>query len=210
MIEKDLLRLVGEGKRDLVLTVIWMLLGLLGNIATTAGICCLVATVIRSSSPHLGAPGFVLPLLLAGAGIALRYFAACRAGDRKDALGRKVKKQLRERVYDKILRLGAHAENGIGMAGLTQMALEGIEQLDLYYSSYIPQFFYAMLSPLILFLVTVWIDWRVALTLLFCVPLIPLSIIAVSKYAKRILQSIGGSTPRWGTAFSTACRDWWS
>lgn len=52
------------------------------------------------------------------------------------------------------------------MAGLTQLATEGIEQLDLYYSSYLPQFFYAMLSPLLLFGICVFINWRVAAVLL--------------------------------------------
>ena len=44
------------------------------------------------------------------------------------------------------------------------------------YSSHLPQFFYAMLAPLLLFAITVGISWRVALVLLCCVPLIPLSI----------------------------------
>ena len=64
----------------------------------------------------------------------------------------------------------------MSMAGLTQIALEGVEQLDLYYSSHLPQFFYTMLAPLLLFAITVGISWRVALVLLCCVPLIPLSI----------------------------------
>ena len=112
-----------------------------------------------------------------------------------------LKSGLREQVYGKILRLGVHAAEEVGMAGLTQMALEGIEQLDLYYSSYIPQFFYAMVAPVILFLITVWIDWRVALVLLCCAPLIPLSIIAVSRYAKRIFSKYWGKYTSMGDGF---------
>lgn len=74
----------------------------------------------------------------------------------------------------------------MSMAGLTQVSMEGIEQLDLYFSNYIPQFFYAMLAPVILFIVTVRLDAKVAIVLLCCVPLIPVSIIAVSKWAKKI------------------------
>ena len=69
-------------------------------------------------------------------------------GDLKDTLGRKAKKDLRERVYNKIVKLGVRSTDGMSMAGLTQVSMEGVEQLDLYYSSYIPQFFYAMLAPL--------------------------------------------------------------
>ena len=79
--------------------------------------------------------------------------------------------------------------------------MEGVEQLDLYYSSYIPQFFYAMLAPFILFGITVWIEWRVAVVLLCCVPLIPVSIIAVSKYAKKIFAKYWGKYTSMGDSF---------
>ena len=201
MIEKSLLDLLGKEKRGLAVTVAWMVFGLLCNLAITAGICCMIGIMVQILA-HGGQPFAFIPFfLLALAGILLRYLASCKVGDQKDALGRTVKKRLREQVYSKILRLGVHAAEEVGMAGLTQMALEGIEQLDLYYSSYIPQFFYAMVAPVILFLITVWIDWRVALVLLCCVPLIPLSIIAVSRYAKRIFSKYWGKYTSMGDGF---------
>lgn len=112
--------------------------------------------------------------------MAVRYATTRIVGDLKDTLGLSVKKNLRECVYEcvynKIVRLGVRSTDDMSMAGLTQIALEGVEQLDLYYSSYLPQFFYAMLAPLLLFAITVGISWRVALVLLCCVPFIPLSI----------------------------------
>lgn len=108
--------------------------------------------------------------------MAVRYATTRIVGDLKDILDLSVKKNLRECVYNKIVRLGVRSTDDMNMAGLTQIALEGVEQLDLYYSSHLPQFFYAMLAPLLLFAITVGISWRVALVLLCCVPLIPLSI----------------------------------
>ena len=89
----------------------------------------------------------------------------------------------------------------MSMAGLTQLSMEGVEQLDLYYSAYIPQFFYAMIAPIILFIVTVRINWAVALVLLACVPLIPMSIIAVSRYAKKIFAKYWGQYTSMGDSF---------
>ena len=108
--------------------------------------------------------------------MAVRYATTRIVGDLKDILDLSVKKNLRECVYNKIVRLGVRSTDDMNMAGLTQIALEGVEQLDLYYSSHLPQFFYAMLAPLLLFAISVGISWRVALVLLCCVPLIPLSI----------------------------------
>lgn len=89
----------------------------------------------------------------------------------------------------------------MSIAGLTQVAMEGIEQLDLYYSSYIPQFFFACFAPFILFFVTMGIDWKVATALICCVPLIPVSIIAVSKYAKKIFAKYWGKYTSMGDSF---------
>ena len=108
---------------------------------------------------------------------------------------------MRERTYDKILKLGVRSTDGMSMAGLTQVSMEGIEQLDLYYSTYLPQFFFSTLAPIILFCICVGIDWRTSLVLLACVPLIPVSIVAVSKYAKKIFAKYWGKYTSMGDAF---------
>lgn len=200
MIDKKLLRLLGDHKKYIFYTIALMVLGLLANLGITASICRAIALVLEDSGSG-GAMAFLRPGVWALAGVAVRYVCTRLVGDLKDILGRRVKKDLRQRVYHKIVRLGVGTTDGMSMAGLTQVALEGVEQLDLYYSSYIPQFFYAMLAPCILFGVTVWIQWRVAVVLLCCVPLIPVSIIAVSRYAKRIFAKYWGKYTAMGDSF---------
>lgn len=116
-------------------------------------------------------------------------------------LGRKVKKDLQKLTYDKILSLGLRSTEGMNMAGLTQVSLEGIEQLDLYYSTYLPQLFFSMLVPVLLLAICVGIDWRYSLVLLACVPLIPLSIVAVSRYAKKIFAKYWSKYTSMGDSF---------
>lgn len=201
MIDKKLLRLLGENKKYIFYTTALMVVGLFANIAITASICRAIERAAHFQEEGSDAMAFLWIALLALSAIVVRYIAARLSGKWKDLLGRKVKKDLRERVYHKIVRLGVRSTDGMSMAGLTQVAMEGIEQLDLYYSTYIPQFFYAMTAPVILFGITVWIDWRVALVLLACVPLIPFSIIAVSKYAKKIFAKYWNKYTSMGDAF---------
>lgn len=201
MIDKSLLRLLGDNKKYIFYTVGLMVLGLFANIGITASICWAISLAVRYGEYSGGAEIFIFPAACAAVGIAVRYVASRLVGELREMLGRKVKKELRERVYSKIVRLGVRSTDGMSMAGLTQVSLEGVEQLDLYYSSYIPQFFYAMLAPFILFGVTVWIEWRVAVLLLCCVPLIPVSIIAVSKYAKRVFAKYWGKYTSMGDSF---------
>lgn len=197
MIDKELLRLIGKNKKYIFYTVAVMLLGLAANLTFTASLCYAVYLLTINSAPS----AYLVPALTAAAAAAARYAASRMTGALKDLIGRKVRKELRERTYSKIVSLGVKSTDGISTAGLTQIAVEGIEQLDLYYSSYIPQFFYAMAAPVILFFVTVGIDLPTAVILLCCVPLIPVSIIAVSKYAKKIFAKYWGKYTSMGDSF---------
>ena len=197
MFDKELLKLIGGNKKYVVYTVLLMVLGILANIGITASICWAVYFLIEGYEPL----SYIYPAITAVVAIVVRYVASRCTGSLKDMLGRKVKKDLRERTYDKILRLGVRSTDGMSMAGLTQVSMEGIEQLDLYYSTYLPQFFFSMIAPILLFCICVWIDWRTSLVLLACVPLIPVSIVAVSKYAKKIFAKYWGKYTSMGDAF---------
>ena len=201
MIDKKLLHLLGDNKKYIFYTVALMIVGLFANITITACICYIIQLAMEYEIHSGGSIIFLWPMLIAFLGIIVRYITSRFVGNLKDTLGRHVKKDLREQVYNKIVKLGVRSTDDMSMAGLTQLSIEGVEQLDLYYSSYIPQFFYAMLAPIILFCITVWIDWRVAVVLLACVPLIPISIIAVSKYAKKIFAKYWGKYTSMGDSF---------
>ncbi|MBQ8403585.1 MAG: cysteine ABC transporter ATP-binding protein, partial [Clostridia bacterium] len=197
MIDKELFRLLGGNKKYIYMAVAVMVLGLIANIGVTACVCYAVYLLTQGA----GLAEYFLPFGGAALCMLVRYTATRVSGDIKDILGRKVKKDLREKVYNKIVKLGVRSTDGMSMAGLTQVSMEGVEQLDLYYSSYIPQFFYAMMAPFILFFICFPIDYRVALVLLACVPLIPVSIIAVSKYAKKIFAKYWGKYTSMGDSF---------
>ena len=197
MIDKKLFRLIGGNKKYIFIAVLLQAIGLIANVAITGSVCYAVYLLIENAE----AVKFVYPLIGAVVGIIVRYICSLATGDIKDKLGRSVKKDLRERVYNKIVKLGVKTTDGMSMAGLTQVSVEGVEQLDLYYSSYLPQFFFSMIAPIILFLICVWIDWRTALVLIACVPLIPISIVAVSKYAKKIFAKYWGKYTSMGDKF---------
>lgn len=201
MIDKKLLALLGHNKKYIFYAVGLMIVGLFANLAITASICYAIQYAAEYTSSGSNAQGFILPAVIVIIAMAIRYVTSRSIGDLKDTLGRNVKKDLRQKIYDKIIKLGVRTTDNMSMAGLTQLSMEGVEQLDLYYSAYIPQFFYAMIAPIILFIVTVRINLAVALVLLACVPLIPMSIIAVSRYAKKIFAKYWGKYTSMGDSF---------
>ena len=197
MIDKELFKLIGNNKKYIFFAVLSQSIGLIANVGITASVCYALYLLIYNSD----VAKFVYPFVVAFVCVAVRYMCSRATGDIKDKLGRNVKKDLREKVYNKIVKLGVKNVDGTSMAGLTQVSIEGVEQLDLYYSSYLPQFFFSMIAPTILFLICVWIDWRTALVLIACVPIIPLSIVAVSKYAKKVFAKYWGKYTSMGDKF---------
>lgn len=138
MVDKELFRLIGGNKKYIFIAVLLQAIDLIANVAITGSVCYAVYLLTENAE----AMKFVYPLISAAAGIIVRYICSRATGDVKDKLGRSVKKNLRERVYNKIVKLGVKTTDGMSMAGLTQVSVEGVEQLDLYYSSYLPQFFF--------------------------------------------------------------------
>ena len=104
-------------------------------------------------------------------------------------------------VYEKLMRFSGSYREHLSSAEAVQISTEGVEQLEIYFGKYVPQFFYSMLAPLTLFVIVGMMNWAVAVVLLICVPLIPVSIIAVQKFAKKMLAKYWGTYTELGDSF---------
>lgn len=117
------------------------------------------------------------------------------------AASENVKHRLREKVYEKLMRLGPNYRETVSTAEAVQISTEGVEQLEIYFGKYVPQFFYSLLAPVTLFVIVGIMSVKVAVVLLLCVPLIPISIVAVQKFAKKLLAKYWGSYTGLGDTF---------
>lgn len=112
-----------------------------------------------------------------------------------------VKERLRTWVYEKLMRLGSSYRKEFQTSEVVQISTEGVEQLEIYFGKYVPQFFYSMLAPITLFVIVGTMNLKVAVVLLVCVPLIPVSIVAVQKFAKKMLAKYWGTYTELGDSF---------
>ena len=112
-----------------------------------------------------------------------------------------VKERLRTLVYEKLMRLGSSYRKEFQTSEVVQISTEGVEQLEIYFGKYVPQFFYSMLAPITLFVIVGTMNLKVAVVLLVCVPLIPVSIVAVQKFAKKMLAKYWGTYTELGDSF---------
>ena len=117
------------------------------------------------------------------------------------AASENVKHRLRELVYKKLMELGRNYRSTVTTAEAVQISTEGVEQLEIYFGRYVPQFFYSLLAPVTLFVIVGTMSMKVAGVLLLCVPLIPVSIVAVQKFAKKLLAKYWGTYTGLGDTF---------
>lgn len=176
MINKKLLKFVPESHRYIKRNVAYQWLGMLSNVVITALFLLFIASL---NYMYLG---LVLVCMI------LRYVMNHQAIMNSHQASKIVKKTIREKLYIQLSKMGPSYKETWSTAEIVQLTGEGIEQLESYFGSYIPQFFYALLAPITLFIIVVFINRPAAFALLICVPLIPVSIVCVQKFAKRLLN----------------------
>lgn len=198
MIDKRLLGLAPESKKYIAGNVALQWLSLTANIGLMSAIARLLAGLFTKTA---GQRQISLTVLAAAVCVAVRFFCTVGASRMSYLSSKAVKRTLREKIYGKLLRLGVSYRERVATSEVVQVSVEGVEQLETYFGAYLPQFFYAMLAPLTLFLYLSFVSLPAAIVLLVCVPLIPVSIAAVQTWAKKLLSKYWGQYTALGDTF---------
>ncbi len=197
MLKARLLRIVPESKKFIAANVIFQWISLIANIVMMTSIATLLADLF--SSRESSRVGFTLTA--AAAAIVVRFICTILSSRMSFLSSKAVKKTLRGKIYEKLLKLGASYNEQVRTSEIVQVAVEGVDQLETYFGAYVPQFFYALLAPLTLFIYLSGINMMSAIILLICVPLIPVAIAAVQTWAKKLLSKYWGQYTALGDTF---------
>ena len=198
MMNKRLVNTVPESKKYIAANVAFQWLGLLANIAVMTAIATFLQTLYAGQVTQTQVLATAAVVL---AGVGIRFGCTLAASAMGCRSSRAVKKTLRSALYRKLLGLGSSFRQQVSTSQAVQVAVEGVEQLETYFGSYLPQLFYAMLAPLTLFVVLAPISLGAAAVLFVCVPLIPVSIILVQRWAKKLLSKYWGEYTALGDTF---------
>lgn len=198
MIDTRLTGLLSHAKKYIIYNILWQWISLLaqiGAVFSIAGLLGQAAVLLQSKKEvfliqgqtekglHMGQTLLILIFCMAVRFVCERLAARASCQASVD-----VKQILRKKIYRKMLKLGASYHEQVSTSEVMQVCTEGVEQLEIYFGKYLPQLFYSLLAPLTLFFVLMHVSLRASVILLICVPLIPVSIIAVQKLAKRLLN----------------------
>ena len=199
MIKTRLIEQVPSSKKYIALTVLAQWLKTVANIVMIFILSNLLAQILDGKAFDFKG---LLPYLVAIAAVMLvRYLCGYASSQTAFFASSEVKKVLRQKMYKKLTRMGASYSEKVSTSEVLQVFVEGVAQLELYFGKNLPQFFFAMRAPITLFAGLVFVSWKASVVLLICVPLIPLSIVAVQKIAKRLLSKYWGVYTNLGDTF---------
>lgn len=201
MIRKRLFELVPGAPWHVFLTVALRWLGLVSNIAFVWVVCSTLTLALEGA---LDVGGMRRALVVGLVALALKAISTKLASRESFAAAVDVKRVLRHRIYEKLLRLGPSYSKRVATAEVVQLSVEGCEQLETYFGQYLPQLFSAILAPITLFVALLLMApaaWPAALVLLVFVPLIPLVIVLVRRTAKGVLSSYWDEYTSLGDSF---------
>ena len=198
MINKRLIGTVKESKKYIAGNVICQWVSLAANITMMGAIARMLQ---RRFAQGTGDGQIALTAVIAAVAVVIRFVCATLSSRMGYLSSKAVKKTLREMIYRKLLRLGTSYKEQANTSEVVQVAVDGVDQLETYFGAYLPQFFYAMLAPLTLFVVLSFVNFPSAIVLLVCVPLIPVTIIMVQRWAKKLLAKYWGQYTALGDTF---------
>lgn len=198
MINKRLIGTVSESKKYVAGNVILQWCSLAANIAMMTSITYLLQDLFRKTA---NTKSIVITAVVAVIAVIIRFICTTGASRMGYLSSKAVKKNLREKIYLKLLKLGTSYNEKVNTSEVVQVAVEGVDQLETYFGAYLPQFFYAMLAPLTLFVYLCFVNVPSAIVLLVCVPLIPVAIAAVQTWAKKLLSKYWGQYTALGDTF---------
>lgn len=198
MINKRLIGAVSGSKKYVAGNVILQWCSLAANISMMTSITYLLQDLFRKTADI---KSIIMTAIVAVITVIIRFTCTVGASRMGYMSSKAVKKILREKIYRKLLKLGTSYSEQVKTSEVVQVAVEGADQLETYFGAYLPQFFYAMLAPLTLFVYLCFINIPSAIVLIVCVPLIPIAIAAVQTWAKKLLSKYWGQYTALGDTF---------
>lgn len=177
---------------------------LMGNICLAAGIGLLVvfqAHLLASACQHVVMQGegaaSVMPLaallvLLAAGRSLCTYILEIKSA----AAASRVKQAVRSKLYRKIQSLGPAGLAGDETGPLIETVTKGVDELEPYFTRFLPQLSLAAILPLIFLIIIVPSEWRAGLVLLLSAPCIPLFMILIGRGSESLHRRQWGRLSR--------------
>lgn len=95
---------------------------------------------------------------------------------------------IRDKIYQHALRLGPAVLDKKRTGELVNIAVDGMDWIELFYGIYFVQFVIGIATPVLLCIFIGWVDWVVGVALILSIPMVPLFLGLISKQFRSVSE----------------------
>ena len=182
MLKNRLIFLTDQAKKYILLGVLFRELGLIAQIVSVFQIGDVLYAAIRQTLNN--------QLLYRVAAVCAVCFilriVSVRMSTRMQSLSvTDISRAIRDRLYDKIISLGASYREKISQAEVVRMCTESVNEIEEFYEKFLPQFILSITAPITLFIfMAIAVNVRSALVLMLFVLILPVIAYVVMRLTK--------------------------
>lgn len=169
MVDRALLGFIGNTRKYIYQAVGFKCLNLIANIVFSYNFASILIYFLKG----IFIIKFEISIFMIVVSLAVRQYCIRKVSMKNSLVVYEVKQNLRQEVYEKVLSMGTLFQEEMTTQEIVHLGVEGVEQLENYYGSYLTQFYYSFASAIILVVVMYPLNMWVALALLGASPLIP-------------------------------------
>ena len=198
MINRRLLQLVPESNKFIAFNVLAKWISLVMIIIMISSVSMLIASLTEGEVTD---DMVIFTALVAVTTIVIRAFCIYASTGMGFLASTTMKRRLRETIFSKLLRLGVGYRDNTTTSEVIQLSVEGIDSLDTYYSSFLPQLFYSVLAPITLAVIVSRYSMECAILLFVFVPIIPTILVIIRMWTKGMMTEYWGKYTELGNMF---------
>lgn len=183
LLNKTLLKMMKGLKRWILCIVVFRLVVLLGTVSFAQSVSTFLADLF---SPSLSDAALYGAIADAAVAALVMLIGQILIGEAEYMCTAKARTLLREKILDKILLLDVANIEKIGAANAVNMAASGVENMQMYYSSYLPSLVYCFIAPVYMFFKIYKLSMPIAVLLL----VITMSILPANNVFRQITERL--------------------
>ncbi len=186
MINKQILKLAPSAMSHIKKNLVLQVLALLFNIVVFFCISYLLYDILKDT---VKSDYIIAYAIITFTAVVFRSIFVYFANKQSYYASLSVKNSLREKIYNKMVKLEKINDSKITTAQLLKLAVEGVDEIGKYFEEYLPQLFYSIATSIIIIITTLALDIRLGITMILIIPLIQISINLTHKYAQKAVSN---------------------
>lgn len=185
MFDKNLLSYLNKNKTLFIFSILFGLLSSVFIILQAWNLSLIIDSVFLKKLLLKNVTNYIFLFILFSIG---RFVFQLLSKNFATEFSSKIKKSIREKLFEKILKLGPINLGKEKSGEISNTIITGVDKLDAYFSQYLIQVIFSAFVPIIILIIIIPLDFLTALIFFLTAPLIPFFMYLIGSISEKLNQ----------------------